>query len=144
MGAAVVAQVALPSVWLGAVASISFMEAPLKFRAPGVTLPVAVGIGRLVFRALNRLELVLAVGLAIAVAEGPAPGAAAWSCMGLLWGVLLAQTLWLRPRLDARARALLAGRGRGRPRLHQAYVALEVAKAALLVAVALLLGTSAG
>ncbi len=40
-------------VWLGMVLAISFIEAPLKFRAPGVTLAIGLGIGRLVFRALN-------------------------------------------------------------------------------------------
>lgn len=47
--------------WLGMVLAISFLEAPLKFRAPGVTVPIGLGIGRRVFRALNRVEAVLAV-----------------------------------------------------------------------------------
>jgi hypothetical protein len=33
--------------WLGMVLAISFLEAPLKFRAPGVTIPIGLGIGRL-------------------------------------------------------------------------------------------------
>ena len=44
-------------VWLGMVLAISFLEAPLKFRAPGVTLQLGLGIGRLVFRALNACGL---------------------------------------------------------------------------------------
>lgn len=36
-------------VWLGMVLAVSFIEAPLKFRAPGVTLPIGLGIGRLSF-----------------------------------------------------------------------------------------------
>ena len=47
--------VAVTFVWLGMVLAISFLEAPLKFRAPHVTLPIGLGIGRLVFRALNTL-----------------------------------------------------------------------------------------
>ena len=35
--------VALIFVWLGMVLAISFLEAPLKFRAPGVTLPIGLG-----------------------------------------------------------------------------------------------------
>jgi hypothetical protein len=42
------------------VLAISFIETPLKFRAPGVTLQIGLGIGRLVFRALNACELALA------------------------------------------------------------------------------------
>jgi hypothetical protein len=42
---------AVPFLWLGMVLAISFLEAPLKFRAPGITLALGLGIGRLVFRA---------------------------------------------------------------------------------------------
>lgn len=51
-------------VWVGFVCAISFMEAWLKFRAEGVTLPIGLGIGRLVFQALNRVEWVLAAAVA--------------------------------------------------------------------------------
>ena len=44
-------------VWLGMVLAISFLETPLKFRAPGVDIPIGLGIGRIVFRALNRAEI---------------------------------------------------------------------------------------
>ena len=43
--------------------AVSFLEAPLKFRAPGVTLPIGLAVGRLVFRALNRAEAYLAAGI---------------------------------------------------------------------------------
>ena len=43
-------------IWAGFVCAISFMEAWLKFRAPGVTLPVGLSIGRLIFSALNKVE----------------------------------------------------------------------------------------
>ena len=39
--------------WIGFVCAISFLEAWLKFRAPGVTVPIGLGIGRLVFGALK-------------------------------------------------------------------------------------------
>jgi hypothetical protein len=42
---------AVPFVWLGMVLAISFLGAPLKFRAPGITVALGLGIGRLVFRA---------------------------------------------------------------------------------------------
>ena len=52
--------VAAVFIWLGMVLAISFLEAPLKFRAPGITVQLGLGIGRLVFRALNTCEAVLA------------------------------------------------------------------------------------
>lgn len=45
----------LPAFLLGAIVAISFLEAPLKFLAPGITIPLGLGIGRLVFTALNVL-----------------------------------------------------------------------------------------
>ena len=38
--------VALVFVWLGMVLANSFVETPLKIRAPGVTLQLGLGIGR--------------------------------------------------------------------------------------------------
>ena len=46
-----------PILWLGFVLSISFMEAWLKFQAEGVTQIIGLSIGRLVFNALNKVEL---------------------------------------------------------------------------------------
>ena len=51
---------AVAFVWLGMLLAISFLETPLKFLAPGIALPLGLGIGRLVFRALNTVEVVLA------------------------------------------------------------------------------------
>jgi hypothetical protein len=47
-------------IWLGMVLAISFLEAPLKFRAEGLELRVGLAIGRIVFRALNIAEVVWA------------------------------------------------------------------------------------
>lgn len=67
MGPPAAIQFAASFTWLGMVLPISFLEAPLKFRAPGITAALGVGIGRLVFRALNRVEAVFAVVLVLAV-----------------------------------------------------------------------------
>ncbi|WP_237562181.1 hypothetical protein [Glutamicibacter soli] len=42
-------QVLAPALRLGLVTGISFIEAPLKFTAPEITIPLGSGIGRLVF-----------------------------------------------------------------------------------------------
>ena len=62
--------VAVTFVWLGMVLAISFLEAPLNFRAPNVTLPIGLGIGRLVFRALNIVEVVFAVAILAVLVAG--------------------------------------------------------------------------
>ena len=40
-------------IWLGMALAISFLEAPLTFRAEGLELRVGLAIGRVVFRALT-------------------------------------------------------------------------------------------
>lgn len=118
-------------IWLGMVLAISFLEAPLKFRAPGVTLPIGLGIGRLVFRALNVCEAVLAVAVLAggftAQKSGGASGAA--MCVFVLAVVVLAvQVLLVRPALTRRSDSVLAGEDGPRSRAHLAYVGLEVVK----------------
>ncbi|MFL6074371.1 MAG: hypothetical protein ACJ73S_13335 [Mycobacteriales bacterium] len=124
---------ALTFVWLGMVLAISFLEAPLKFRAPGVTLRLGLGIGRLVFRALNICEAVLALAVIIAVAAGRPPTAVAVLTTAV--AVLLAIQLGaIRPRLNRRSNRVLAGDNVPRSHEHLYYVAIEVAKVIALVA----------
>ena len=134
--------------WLGMVAAISFIEAPLKFRAPGVSLQIGVGIGRLVFRALNTVEALLAAVVLIAVGADP-PSPVAIVAVAVVVVTLAAQLLVVRPQLVRRSDAVLvAPAGPGAPagaqrrsRAHYTYVGLELVKViALVVAGAALLG----
>ena len=133
--------VALTFVWLGMVLAISFLEAPLKFRAPGVTLPIGLGIGRLVFRALNSAEVFLAVGILIALALDRPP-VSVIVASAIVFVALVAQLLGVRPRLARRSDAVLAGHDAPRSRAHYAYVALEVVKVIALAAGGILLLSS--
>ena len=128
---------AITFVWLGMVLAISFLEAPLKFRAPGVTVPLGLGIGRLVFRALNAVEAVLALALAVSLVVGD-PGAAVWPAVAAV-AVLLVQVLAVRPGLSRRSDAVLAGEDVPRSHAHYGYVGLEVVKVAGLVTAGVLL-----
>jgi hypothetical protein len=138
MTAALAAGTALTFVWLGMVLAISFLEAPLKFRAPGVDLPTGLAIGRLVFRALNIAELVLAAGLVAAVLAGGAPGGIMASA-GVAALVLVVQVAGVRPRLARRADRVLAGADVPRSASHHAYIVLEIVKVGALVATGALL-----
>ncbi|MFD2083528.1 hypothetical protein SAMN05421678_12047 [Actinopolymorpha cephalotaxi] len=146
--AAAVAAGAVTFVWLGMVLAISFLEAPLKFRAPGVTIPVGLGIGRLVFRALNAVEVLLALAVVIAVALGR-PSAVVVAFTVVVVALLVVQLTAIRPRLNRRSDDVLAGashradgpagtdvRGESeQPRSHGhlAYVACEVVKVLALL-----------
>lgn len=132
--------VALTFVWLGMVLGISFVETPLKFRAPGVSIPIGLGIGRLVFRALNALESALAVGLVVLLAV--AGHASPWVGLALAAVPLAAQVLLVRPLLSRRTDRVLAGEQAPRSRAHYAYVGLELVKVAGLVTLGTLLLTT--
>jgi hypothetical protein len=123
---------ALAFTWFGMVIAISFVETPLKFRAPGITVPLGLGIGRLVFKALNIAESALAVLLLVALATGRGDGRG-WIPALVATACLVTQMAVLRPALDRRAAAVIAGGEVAPSRLHLGYVALEVVKVLALV-----------
>jgi hypothetical protein len=139
MSAASSVAVAVTFVWLGMVLAISFLEAPLKFRAPEVTPRIGLGIGRLVFRALNTVEAVLAATIVVSCVLDPPPVRIIVT-LAVAIATLVAQLLLVRPLLTRRSNALLAGRDAPRSHAHYTYVALEATKVlALLVGGVLLL-----
>jgi chromate transport protein ChrA len=119
--------------WLGMVLAISFLEAPLKFRAPGVTLRLGLGIGRVVFAALNRVELALLVVVGIALAAGPRSTPLVVLAAALA-AVLAVQLGVLRPALRRRSERVLAGDDADAPRSrhHLVYIGLEIVKVVVL------------
>jgi hypothetical protein len=133
--------VAVTFVWLGMVLAISFLEAPLKFRAPGVTVQIGLGIGRLVFRALNTVEVAFALVVLAIVVAGPTPGRIAVA-FSVAFAALAVQLIAVRPRLTRRSDQVLAGLDAPRSRVHYVYVGLEAVKAVGLVAAGILLLTA--
>jgi hypothetical protein len=129
---------AIAFLWLGMVLALSFLEAPLKFRAPGITPQLGLGIGRLVFTALNRVEVALLLGITIMVIIAPRPAATVWAD-GLVAVLLTAQLLLVRPALTRRSDRVLAGERPTPSPAHRTYVGLECSKVLTL----LTLGTSA-
>ncbi len=128
------AQLILPVFWLGMVAAISFLEAPIKFRAPGVSVAIGLGIGRRVFTALNAVELVLALILAAScvVAKPDTPALTFFVFAAL---VLVVQVAVIRPLLGRRSDRILAGEDLPRSRTHLVYIAFELVKVVLLISV---------
>jgi hypothetical protein len=132
--------VAVIFVWLGMVLAISFLEAPLKFRAPGVTLQIGLGIGRLVFRALNTVEVAFALVIVAIVLSGPTR---VWITVAfcVAFAALAVQLIAVRPRLTRRSDQVLAGLDAPRSRGHYAYVGFDAVKAVALLAAGILLLT---
>jgi hypothetical protein len=131
MSAASAVVIAITFVWLGMVLAISFLEAPLKFRAPGVTLQIGLGIGRRVFRALNSVEVLFAVAIIVCLTIGDraVPVVVA---LAVAFVALAVQLIAVRPALTRRSDAVLAGQTGSRSRGHYVYVGLEILKAIAL------------
>ncbi len=118
--------------WIGFVCAISFMETPLKFQAPSLTLPVALEIGHLVFHALNALEIGFASAVTAITLFKDWPRRI--RALTLLIVLLLAtQTILLYTVLDARTLAIIHGLEAPERSFHPYYVALEGVKLALLL-----------
>lgn len=139
-GLAVAAAVAF--CWLGMVLAISFIEAPLKFRAPGVTLQIGLGIGRRVFRALNSVETAFAVAIIVTLAIHR-PSAATIAAFAIAILALAVQLIAVRPKLIQRSNAVLAvapgEEAEGRSQAHYYYVGFELIKVVALLTGGILL-----
>ncbi len=128
---------ALVFFWAGFVCAISFMEAWLKFKAEGVTLPVGLSIGKKVFKALNRVEwalfvLVIIVHFYFEIWINPR-----LLLVLILFIILVMQTFYLLPRLNKRADLIMAGQKLGRSFIHVQYISAEFIKISILVATGL-------
>lgn len=115
--------------WIGFVAAISFMEAWIKFRAPGVTRQIGLSIGRLVFKALNKVEwgFALAILLNLLLVKEPCwSGPALYFSLALV--ILLFQSFWILPALDARVELHLRYQAVPPSILHVLFIVLELLK----------------
>lgn len=118
--------------WSGLVLGISFLEAWLKFKAPHITLPLGLGIGRLVFAASNTVQIILAILLL---------SLAFWQKIKLNYGVIIAisililHTCWLLPVLDKNAELVIKYGHATHSYAHLLFVGTEVVKlVSLLIA----------
>ncbi|WP_101546440.1 hypothetical protein [Brevibacterium iodinum] len=118
------ARVLLPAVWLGLIIGISLIEAPLKFTAPGITIPLGLGIGRLVFGVMNWVELAIAVILLWSMLKSGVDRIYRGLASGLI-AVLIIKVLVIRPLLNKRTDAVLAGVDDGGSAMHLFYIAAD-------------------
>jgi hypothetical protein len=123
----------LPAVWLGLVLGLSFIETPLKFLAPGITVPLGLGIGRLVFWALAIAGAVLLAAMTVVSVLRPRSDRGAWWLLAGLWATLAVQSLVVRPALSARSDVVIAGGDPGPSALHFVYIATDLVIVALLL-----------
>lgn len=115
--------------WIGFVCSISFMEAWLKFRAPGVSLPIGLGIGKIVFNALNWMEWIFAAIIIMNYLYSYPLFHSFNNYLILLpICILLVQTFYLLPALENRADLYIQQKEVAASNLHFVYLGLEFIK----------------
>jgi len=122
---------ALSFIWLGLVLGISFLESWVKFRAELITRTIGLDVGRNVFHALNRVEVLLALMTFLLGIKGCSVAPSNSLITSVTFApvaIVTLQVLWLQPKLDARARTIIKGGTPPAHWTHQVYVLLEVAK----------------
>lgn len=122
-------------VWAGMLLGISFLEAPLKFQAPSVTLAIGLGIGKLVFGTLNKIEIFYCISLVI-MGLLVKPSSMFRYMLGFIAVILIVQTFWLLPVLDNRAEIIISGGVPSEKSPHFIYVAAEAVKLICLITAA--------
>ncbi len=126
--------IAIPFIWTGLVAAISFIEAPVKFKAPGVTLPIGLSIGKRVFSALNKTEWGCLIILLLCLFFRKNIPCSQVALFLLTAVIIVLQSFWLLPALDRRAKLIIGGQTPPSSFLHYYYVAGELIKMICLIA----------
>lgn len=129
---------AVTFLWIGFIGAISFMEAWLKFQAPGITIPLGLGIGQLVFSALNKVEWVFALVILGNFILGKDHYSLSRNKLyPMVLTLLILQTLWLLPALNSRVELLLQGQKVENSYLHLYYIGMEIVKVICLFLLAI-------
>lgn len=122
-----------PTLWIGLLIGISFIAAPIKFKAQSLTLPVALDVGRVTFGLFSRVKQFFAAFLA---AIYGAFDRAFWSLIlvGLIVGLVVVQSAWVLSSLNRRAGLIISGNAVvPSSRTHMVYGAAEAMKLITLV-----------
>lgn len=95
-------------IWSGMIIGISFLEAPVKFTAPSLLLPVGLDVGRHVFAAFEKCQLLLLLLLTITTYKTFKTRTSILLIM-LLLSLQVIQSQWLLPVLNDQAEAIISG-----------------------------------
>jgi len=118
--------------WVGMTIGVSMLATPMRFTAETVTREIALDIGRVVFAALNKAELV-ALLMLLVVVRASGRTAQLWSFCGALALIVLTQSVWLTPELAERTQIIIDGGVPPKSYAHAIYSSLELIKIGLLL-----------
>jgi len=122
--------------WLGFFMAISFMEAPLKFTAPGLSMAEGLQIGKIIFGTLNKCEWVFLIIILITCFIKSASLTSLYLIAAMAI-IMLLETAWLLPVLDEGADRIIHGQPFMHGQLHWVYIILEIIKVPLLLLIGL-------
>lgn len=130
---AAVARTLAVALWIGGMAALDFVDAPLRFATPALSRNQAVALGQAVFARFNRIEVACGI---IALASAVAARSARWTVgvTALMLALVVVQTLYLTPEITRLAAGLdFVNRTPDDPRyaairsLHGIYAMVEIA-----------------
>jgi len=121
-------------IWTGMILGISFLEAPLKFQAPNITTVLGLGIGKLVFGALNKVEMIFSVILIGWIFfQYKNINTPILIILTFLISLIAIQSFWLLPILNERVNNMLDGIEVAKSNHHFYYVGFEILKVGILI-----------
>lgn len=122
-----VAIIAFTFIWVGLLCGISFLEVPLKFQAPGITLELGLGIGKLVFGALTKIEIAFSLVITgLLLIKKQESKTLIWYGIPIL--IVIIDNAFLMPILDIRIDLITSGETPPESNVHLYYVILEAIK----------------
>jgi hypothetical protein len=125
--------------WLGFFMAISFMEAPLKFTASGLSMAEGLRIGKIIFGSLNICEwsFLVIIMITCIVKKTTRNG---FYLIAAVSVIMAAETAWLLPALDNNTNLIIQGFPVTTHYTHWIYILFEIIK----VPVLLLIGLESG
>lgn len=122
-------------IWIGFICAISFMESWLKFRAPGMTLQLGLGVGRIIFSALNKVEWFLALTVIVTFSLSERSELFTTRAIGFHISllILIIQSIWILPTLIDRAELYSYIENIPHSNTHSQFVIAEVVKLISLI-----------
>lgn len=130
-------------IWAGVLLGVSFIATPAKFLAPSLPLAQALDVGRWTFHVLALIEWPIAIALLAALFMCRPRPLVAIACLAAIVVILATQTLYLRPLLDGRVLAIIAGQNVPPSQWHEVFIGLELLKLLLIVAAGITLSRRA-
>lgn len=118
----------------GIFVTVSFLETPLKFQVPGMTIPIALELGKIMFGISTKIQcIILLIILGLMLFYKSNYSKLNFITIAVLILILILEKLWMLPVLDARADLLSAGKPVSPSELHNYFIYAEVAKAIFLM-----------